>query len=177
MFKLISLAALAAMLFVGVVSATTDEEVDQALIDLTKGGSMATLSTNYMGTPFGTPVPYALDGEGRAIIFLSDLAVHTKNLKKNSNCSIMVLKEDKDDPFNSARVTFVGKIVKVGDKEREAYKKMFLAKQPTAKDFADFGDFNYYYIEIDRVFYVGGFGDIQWIKSADYKKAFKTKKV
>jgi putative heme iron utilization protein len=155
------------------LSASAVNDVDQALIDLAKGGTIATLSSDYKGTPFGTPAPYALDSEGRPVIFLSNLAIHTKNLAKNPKCSIMVLKEDKEDPFNSARVTFIGKIVKVGKDERAAYKKLFLAKQKAAEDFIDFGDFNFYRLEIESIFYVGGFGDIQWIEPKDYVKGIK----
>lgn len=162
-------------LFVVCLSVMATDDVDQALIDLVKGGTIATLSSDYKGTPFGTPAPYAIDSEGRPVIFLSNLAIHTKNITKNSNCSIMVLKEDKDDPFNSARVTFVGKIVKVGDKERAEYKKLFLAKQKSSEPFINFGDFNFYRLDIERIFYVGGFGDIQWVNPKDYVKGIKKK--
>jgi heme iron utilization protein len=150
-----------------------DTETADAMTKLAKSGTIVTLSSDYKGTPFGTPAPYALDAEGRPVLLLSDLAVHTKNLKANPKCSVMLLKEDKEDPFNSARVTFVGKMVKVDDKERAAYKTLFLAKQKAAEDFADFGDFNYYRLEIESIFYVGGFGDINWVQPKDYLKSFK----
>lgn len=154
-------------------SSANNDDVDKALIDLVKGGTIVTLSSDYKGTPFGTPAPYAIDSEGRPVLFLSNLAIHTKNIVKNPKCSVMVLKEDKEDPFNSARVTFVGKMVKVSDKERAEYKKLFLAKQKAAEDFIDFGDFNFYRLEIESIFYVGGFGDIQWIDPKDYVKGIK----
>jgi putative heme iron utilization protein len=165
----------ACLLAVSLFAATDD--VDQALLDLAKDGTIATLASDYKGTPFATPAPYALDSEGRPVIFLSNLAIHTKNITKNPKCSIMILKEDKDDPFNSARVTFIGKIVKVGKDEREAYKKLFLSKQKSSEPFIDFGDFNFYRLEIESIFYVGGFGDIQWVEPKDYVKGIKTKKV
>lgn len=161
------------LLAMSLFTATTNNDVDKALIDLVKGGTIVTLSSNYLGTPFGTPAPYAIDSEGRPVLFLSDLAIHTKNIRKNPKCSIMVLKEDKEDPFNSARVTFIGKMVKVNDKERAEYKKLFIGKQKTAEWFSDLEDFNYYRLEIESIFYVGGFGDIQWIEPKDYVKGIK----
>ncbi len=163
-------------IFMAMVAATmlgAGDETAGSVVKLAKDGTILTLSSDYKGTPFGTPAPYALDKEGRPVLFLSDLAIHTKNLKKNDKCSMMVLKEDKDDPFNSARVTFVGKVVKVSDKERAEYKKLFLAKNKSAETFADFEDFNFYRLEIESIFYVGGFGDINWVKPEDYAKAFK----
>jgi len=149
------------------------DETAGAVVKLAKGGTILTLSSDHKGTPFGTPAPYALDKEGRPVVFLSNMAVHTKNLKKNDKCSVMVFKENKDDPFNSARVTFVGKMVKIEDKERAEYKKLFLAKNKTAEDFADFEDFNFYRLEIEKIFYVGGFGDAGWVEVEDYLKAYK----
>jgi len=153
---------------------TTEKEDRPCMCGLVRQGTMASLSTDYKGTPFGSLVPYGVDAEGRPYIFVSTLSVHTKNILKNSKASIMVYKEDKDDPFNSQRVTFVGKMVKITDaKEREALNTAYLKKYPAAKAFNDFGDFHYYRLEIERIHYIGGFGDIQWVEWKDYKKEWK----
>ena len=148
-------------------------QADEPMIDLVNAGKVATLSTDYKGTPFGSLTPYALDGKGCPILFLSNLAVHTKNIKKNPKCSIMVSKIDAEDPFNSARITFVGKLVRIDNKHREKFKEIFLKRQKTSEQFIDFADFHFYYIEIESIHYIGGFGDIDWIAPADYTKAYK----
>lgn len=143
------------------------------MIDLVNEGKAATLSTTYDKVAFGSLVPYALDGKGQPIIFISDMALHTKNLKKDPKCSLMVAKLSKDDIFNSARITFVGKMVKVPDDEVEAVSKLYLEKHPAAKDFIELEDFAFYRLEISKIYWVGGFGDIEWIEVKEYQKSFK----
>ena len=144
------------------------------LVELTKGGKVASLSSDYKGTPFGSLMPYALDGEGNPIIYISTLATHTKNLTKNPACSVMVTKVDEDDLFNSARVTFLGKMKKVTDKDEiEKTKKLFFARHKKAEELDQFHDFAFYKLDIEKIYYIGGFGDIQWVEPKDYKKGFK----
>lgn len=143
------------------------------LVELAKGGKVASLSSDYKGTPFGSLMPYALDEEGNPLIYVSTLAVHTKNLTKNPKCSVMVTKVDDDDLFNSARVTFVGKMTKLTDKDEvEKAKKVFYGKHKKAEKLDQFHDFAFYKLEIEKIYYIGGFGDIQWVEPKDYKKGF-----
>lgn len=151
---------------------TGAEDVDKSVYQLVKDGKVASLSSDYKGTPFGSLMPYAVDDDGRPIIYISTLAVHTKNLNKNPKASVMITKVDEKDVFNSARITLAGKMVKVSEKEAEAVGKVFFAKFKDAKRLSEFHDFNFYRLEIDRIYYIGGFGDIQWIDPADYKKGF-----
>lgn len=144
-------------------------DVDDSLRSLMKNERVACLSTNYKDTPFGSTVPFALDSKGIPIVVLSSLAIHSKNLDKNDKCSLMVMKEDKEDPFNSKRVTFLGKMVKISDeKQIEQLKKIFVERHKSAKEFIDFGDFSFFKMEIDKIYYVGGFGDINWIEVKEY---------
>lgn len=134
---------------------------------------IATLSTDYKGTPFGSLVAYSIDSGGKPYIFISDLAAHTKNIEKNNKASLMIFKEDKEDLFNSQRITFVGKMVRVEDKERKTLRKEYLKRHPSAEDFIDFGDFNFYRLEVERIHCIGGFGDIEWVEPADWTKSWK----
>jgi hypothetical protein len=143
------------------------------MIDLVKEGKVSTLSTIYNKVAFGSLVPYALDKKGYPIIFVSDLALHTKNIKKEPNCSLMIAKVNEDDIFNSSRITFIGKMVKVSEKELPEIKEIYLEKHESVKDFIDFKDFTFYRLEIEKIYWVGGFGDIEWIKLQDYQKNFK----
>lgn len=154
------------MLFLAMLMVMADSKA----ISLIKDGKVATLSTDYKGCPFGSLTPYALDGEGRPIVYLSSLAIHTKNIGEKPDCSIMVAKVG-DDLFNSARITLIGKMVKVvGDKDLE---KEFFSKHADAKEFSKYHDFHFYRLEVRKIYYVGGFGDIQWIRLKDYQAAFK----
>lgn len=141
--------------------------------DLAKNSQTGVLSTDYKGMPFGSVTPYVLDSEGKPILFLSNLAIHTDNINKNSVASLTVSKID-DDPFNSQRVTWVGKIVKISGKERDIARQLFLDKyKDKAKDIIDFQDFDFYRIDYHRIYHIGGFGNIGWLDLDDYRKAFK----
>jgi putative heme iron utilization protein len=146
---------------------------DNQLNQLVKKTTAASLATMYKDIPFNSLTPYALDKNGNPIILISKLAIHTKNLDKNANCSLMVSKIDKTDVFNSQRVTFIGKMKKVTGKEVEEVKKIYLKKYPDAEGFLELEDFAFYRMDIDKIYYVGGFGDIEWIEKSDYVKQIK----
>jgi putative heme iron utilization protein len=117
---------------------------------------------------------YAVDDTGMPFVFISDLAQHTKNLTKNPKCSLMMHEVNKEDVSNSRRITFAGKLVKVTDeKEREKLKKIYIKTNPNAEDFIDFADFNFYKMDAEKIQYIGGFGDINWVKPKDYIKNYK----
>ena len=44
-------------------------------------GSLSTLSRKQPGFPFGSLMPYALDGHGRPNFLISTMAMHTQNLQ------------------------------------------------------------------------------------------------
>lgn len=149
---------------------------NKEMYDLIKSEKIAALSTDYKGTPFGSLVPYALDANGNPVIFISTLATHTKNLVKKSECSVMMQKIDHDDVFNSARVTLIGKMEKVTNKEEiTATRKIFFDRFPNARNFEELHDFDFYRMKIDKVYYIGGFGDINWITAESYYKNFGDK--
>lgn len=141
--------------------------------DLVNKSKLASLSTMYQGKPFGSLVAYAVDDKGSPILFISDLAIHTKNLNKDGSCSVMISEADKENVFNSRRVTLIGKMVKVARKDAKAIQKAYLKKYEDAEGLLQLEDFNFYKMEVEKVYWVGGFGDIDWIDLKDYQKLFK----
>jgi len=144
-------------------------------------GMVSTISDSKKGQPkpYGSVMPFALvktscckTYAGSPYVFISDLAVHTHNIKKNPNVSVMVFQPDKaGNVFNGARVTLSGKFVKITDeKSVEKLRKDYLATHPDAKDFIDFGDFNFYVLEIESVYFIGGFGEIGEVDVDEYRK-------
>lgn len=146
-----------------------------------KTGMVSTISTDddKKVRPYGSVMPFALvksscckTNAGSPYVFISDLAVHTKNIKENPYVSIMVFQPDKDgNVFNGARVTLTGKLVVVTDeKSIEKLKKNYLSEHPDAKDFIDFGDFNFYLLELESIYFIGGFGEIGNVDIDEYRK-------
>jgi putative heme iron utilization protein len=151
-----------------------DEPNNDDAIKLAKKGKLAALGTDLKGSPFVSVAPVALDDKGRPFLYLSSMAAHTKNLKAKADASLMISKEDKENIFNSARLSFVGKMKLVEDeKEVAELKKVFFDRYPEAKDFEELHDFGFYRMEVEKLHYIGGFGDIRWIDGKDWTKTFK----
>lgn len=149
----------------------TAEELAYKLVSNTK---VATACTMHEKGPFGSVMPYAVDAKGRPLVFLSDLAVHTKNIKKNAKASIFIT-ESKDGDLDKARITLIGQLKIVPEKERKAAKELYFKRFPNAKIYESFHDFNIYRLEITDIYYVGGFGPkpIDWLDVKKYEEAAK----
>jgi putative heme iron utilization protein len=46
--------------------------------------TLSTVSRKHPGFPFGSLMPFALDSAGRPIFLISNMAMHTQNLKADS---------------------------------------------------------------------------------------------
>src|SRR5271166_2308175 len=66
----------------------------RTLIHLGRIGSLSTLSRKQPGFPFGSLMPYALDGQGRPIFLISTMAMHTQNLQADPRASLFVTEPD-----------------------------------------------------------------------------------
>src|SRR5450755_3999771 len=53
-------------------------------------GSLSTLSRKQPGFPFGSLMPYGLDGQGRPIFLISTMAMHTQNLEADPRASLFL---------------------------------------------------------------------------------------
>lgn len=168
-----------ALMVLGIIAMTAiaqaEENKAEQSVSLLKQGDGGILATINADKPYVSSTPFVLDKEGNPVIFISDLALHTKNISKNQNVSIIVNKPDKDGSyFNGSRVTVNGKMVKVTEeKEIEACKKAYMSRYKEAQDWADFGDFNYFKLEPKEIYLIGGFGEIDWVDLKDYKAALK----
>ena len=152
------------------VAEPTAEELAFKLANTTKVGTACTSHKN--GT-LGSIMPYALDGFGCPIIFISDLAVHTKNIKKNPKASIFITEPTKEAEFDNPRMTLIGKMVLVPNKDLKEAKKIYFKRFPKAKAYEEFHDFSFYRLEITYIYYVGGFGPkpIKWLNVTKYQEA------
>ncbi|MEW6542792.1 MAG: pyridoxamine 5'-phosphate oxidase family protein [Nitrospirota bacterium] len=140
------------------------------LLELGRLGSLSTLSQQHPGWPFGSVMPYALDGRGRPLFLISTMAMHTKNLQADPRASLMVMEgAATGDPLAAARVTVLGRVSRVPQEEREPARQAYLARHPEAGDWVDFGDFAFYRMEIADLYYVGGFGVMGWVAADDYR--------
>jgi len=134
--------------------------------------TLSTISRRQAGFPFGSLMPYALDGAGRPLFLISNMAMHTQNLKADPRSSLFVSQAAADgDVLGAARVTLVGKVLPVAEEERPEVREIYLRAHPNSQYWVDFSDFGFFRLEPVDVYYVGGFGVMGWVEAAEYALA------
>jgi putative heme iron utilization protein len=150
----------------------------QASRALARGARTATLSTlarDPEGYPYGSLVAVAFDERGSALLLISRLAEHTKNLEARPEASILLTDEAREagaDPLAHGRVTMLGRCVPIDPgPERDAARATFLAAHPEAAQYATLGDFVLHRLEPIALRYIAGFGRMSWITADEYRDA------
>jgi len=134
--------------------------------------TLSTVSEKHPGSPFGSLMPYGLDGEGRPIFLISTMAMHTHNIEKDPKVSLFVSQTDsKGDPLDASRVTLMGTAVKVPKDEIPNVRELYLSRYKNASYWVDFDDFFFYRMEIEDIYFVGGFGAMGWVTKEEYSEA------
>lgn len=130
-----------------------------------RSASLATMDREAQ-TPYVSFCAFVSDYEGNPILLLSDLADHTQNIAQNPNVSLLCEQASHlSNPQAGPRITLVGKMEAIVD---ENLHRLFLQIHPSAKMYAQFADFNFYQLKVEKAHYVGGFGTAQWIKGVTY---------
>src|SRR5438128_9409145 len=117
----------------------------RTLMYLGRIGSLSTLSRKQPGFPFGSVMPYGLDGHGRPIFLISTMAMHTQNLQADACASLLVIQDDTGgDPLGASRVTLVGNVLPLPESEVAEARELYLARYANSKYWVDFEDFSFY---------------------------------
>src|SRR5208282_5643590 len=135
-------------------------------------GSLSTLSRKQLGFPFGSLMPYAVDGQGRPICLISAMAMHTQNLQADPRASLFVTEPDAaGDPLGASRVTLMGMVIRLPEQDLVAARTAYLTRYPDSKYWVNFDDFFFYRMDVLDVYYVGGFGVMGWVGAVEYSRA------
>ena len=150
----------------------SNAERARTLLHLGPVGSLSTVSRKRPGFPFGSLMPFALDGQGRPVLLISSMAMHTQNLQQDPRASLLVVQaEPGGDPLGAARVTVLGNVsVLAADQAGEA-RSLYLERYPNSSYWVDFDDFSFFRMDVLDVYYVGGFGVMGWIAATEYSVA------
>lgn len=138
----------------------------------------ATLSTlDADASPYGSLVSFALARNGDPLLLVSEMAEHTRNLRRSARCSLLVAEDAGGDgvspnPLARARVTIVGTAEVFRDGEEDAqFRAMFVEQNPTAARYAAFGDFHVWRIRAAKVRFIGGFGKMSFVDVFEWEGA------
>ena len=144
----------------------------RTLVSLTSVATLSTLSRKHPGFPFGSLMPFALDPSGRPIFLISNMAMHTQNLKTDPRCSLFVGQAGADgDALGAARATLIGNAEAVPEQEVAGVREKYLARHQNSRYWVDFSDFSFFRLQPIDLYYVGGFGVMGWVEAKDYEQA------
>jgi putative heme iron utilization protein len=150
----------------------TFAERARTLVHLGRSGTLATLSRRHPGHPFASVMPYALDGEGRPLVLISTLAMHTGNLLADPRASLLVMQPGwTGDPLAAGRVTLMGRAARLAPPEVAAARAAYLARHEAASAWVDFEDFAFWRLDLADLYFVGGFAAMDWVSAEAYETA------
>ena len=130
-------------------------------------GALSTLSKKFDGHPFGSITPYLVDHDGSLLILISTLAEHTKNIQNDPRVSLITHNQEDAHIQTQGRITVLGAASLIA--EREQAGKRYLRYFPEAQTYFAMHDFSFYRIVPLALRYIGGFGDIHWVKAEKYR--------
>lgn len=125
----------------------------------------ACLATSLSGQPFASLVTPATTPDLRLLLLLSDLSEHTRHLRTEPRCSLLVTgTAETANPQTAPRTTVTGLAEVVDD---PALKARYLAIHPYAELYAGFADFSLWAVRPMGGLYVGGFARASRLRLAD----------
>jgi putative heme iron utilization protein len=126
--------------------------------------ALGTLLHTDEGAPYVSLANVATDHDGSPLLLLSDLADHTRNLAGDARASLLFDGSgEREDPLAGVRVTVQGRLERT---DEPRHRRRYLARHPVAAMYADFKDFNFYRLAVERAHLVAGFGRIHWLKAS-----------
>ena len=148
--------------------------VDQAtrarrLLRSVSSGVLSTMSLELPGYPFGSLTPFVTTREGVPVVYVSSIAQHTRNLLADPRVSLTVVEPGGGNQQALGRVTVVGDAAEVSADERAEVAARYFRFFPEAEGYAGTHDFAFYSIDVRRVRYIGGFGQIFWVEPEDWQ--------
>jgi hypothetical protein len=139
------------------------------LIAEARHGALGTLDPA-TGGPVVTRIAVGLTPEGQTATLVSALSAHTRGLRADPRCSLLVGEPAaKGDPLVHPRLTLHARARFVGrdTAEHAALRARWLDDHPKAALYVDFGDFAFVVLEPEAASLNGGFGKAYELTPAD----------
>jgi heme iron utilization protein len=119
------------------------------------------------GHPYASMVDYAPLPDGDVIMFFSRLAEHQKFITADPRASLLIAPNIMaEDALAHPRVSLVGQVKLVED--HESMVEIYLHYHPSAHQYINFGDFQFYRLHVEKARYIAGFGRMGWISNGRY---------
>lgn len=141
----------------------TDDEaraLARHLIDTARYGAIGVLDPD-TGAPSVTRIAISTDARGVPITLISDLSLHTKALRANATCSLLVGEPGaKGDPLTHPRLSITAEAAFVdrASDDHSGLRARYLQQNPKSKLYIDFTDFSFVRFQSVSAALNGGFG-------------------
>jgi heme iron utilization protein len=141
----------------------TDDEaraLARRLLDQCRFGALGVIDAA-TGGPMVTRVAVGTDVDSRPVLLVSDLSAHTRALRADTRCSLLVGEPGtRGDPLTHPRLTLMGRVrfVRKGAPGHDALRDRWLREHRKSALYIDFADFSFAVIDVDAAHLNGGFG-------------------
>jgi len=122
------------------------------------------------GFPYASLVTVAATLEGKPLLLVSGLSLHTRALAVDSRCSLLLEAAGNGDPLANPRLTIFGRaeFLDRNDEGGRQARQRFLSRHPKAALYADFADFSFARVEPERALLNAGFGRASEMTAGDF---------
>jgi putative heme iron utilization protein len=120
------------------------------------------------GDPYCSLVNIASHPDGSPILLISQLALHTQNILRDSRVSVMLDERAEGDPLEGSRVMLAGRAEQAMGDDAVLLRRRYLNAHPSAEAFVDFKDFSFFGIRPSGAHLVAGFGRIVDLKPEQF---------
>ena len=135
-----------------------------ALFQQEASAVLCSLHAGHDGWPFGSIVPYAVLPSGDAVVFLSDIAEHTKNVQRDPRVSLFLADPAaRERPQAGARMSMLARARMAENSEEKAAEAAYFARFPGAQAMRSAHGFRVWVLAVERIRWIAGFGEMGWI--------------
>jgi putative heme iron utilization protein len=138
-------------------------------------GVLSTISVDLPGYPFGSVTPYCTDRQCRPIVYISYIAQHTKNIVADPRVSLTVVERSEsgasDDVQAQGRVTCIANAREVPSSDTADVRDRYFRYFPSARQYERTHGFAFFRLDLVRVRFIGGFGQIFWVEPGEFMTA------
>ncbi|MCV6597542.1 MAG: pyridoxamine 5'-phosphate oxidase family protein [Mangrovicoccus sp.] len=141
----------------------TDDEarsLAHGLLSEARFGALAVRELD-SGIPHVSRIALGRDLTGQPLTLISDLAAHTRALKADPICSLLIGEPgERGDPLTHPRMTLIcqAEFLPRDMEGFDALRAHYLSQYPKAQLYVDFADFNFTRLRVKRADLNGGFG-------------------
>ncbi|TLS68998.1 hypothetical protein FEF65_00420 [Mariprofundus erugo] len=134
------------------------------------------LSTTGEFGPESSMVPFAMDGGGVPLLHLSGIARHSRNLAADARAGLMICTAEQAGSSVLAlpRLSLQGVVEPVSDAALAAGRAAYLQRMPDAAPLFDFPDFRLYALQLQRVYWIAGFGSARELSLQGWHRMWST---